>query len=88
MKKIIEIENAGFEALLGEQVLVFCMRYIYTGKLSGVNSDKIVLENPYIVYETGSFDSKTFEDAQKFGPDELFLMTNSIESLGVTDKRA
>ena len=86
MKKIIEIENSGYETLLGEQVLVFCMNYIYTGKLSRVNADKILLENPYIVYETGSFDSQSFGDAQKL-PHEIFISNMSIESLGKTDKR-
>lgn len=37
MRKIIEVENDGYEKLLGEQVLVFCMNYIYTGKLAGAN---------------------------------------------------
>lgn len=87
MRKIIEIENAGYETLLGEQVLIFCMNYIYTGKLSGVNNDKLLLENPHIIYETGAFDSKKFGDAQKLS-DELFISLNSIESIGKTDKRA
>lgn len=87
MRKIIEIEDGGYEKLLGEQVLVFCMNYIYTGKLAGVNTDKILLENPYIVYQTGAFDTKKFEDAQKLH-DEIFISVNSIESIGKTDKRA
>lgn len=87
MRKLIEVENEGYEKLLGEQVLVFCMNYIYTGKLAGVNTDKILLENPYIVYQTGAFDKKSFEDAQKLH-DEIFISIASIESLGKTDKRA
>lgn len=87
MRKLIEVENEGLEKLLGEQVLVFCMNYIYTGKLAGVNNDKILLENPYIVYQTGAFDKKSFEDAQKLH-DEIFVMISSIESIGKTDKRA
>lgn len=87
MRKLIDVENEGLEKLLGEQVLVFCMNYIYTGKLAGVNNDKIILENPYIVYQTGAFDKKSFEDAQKLH-DEIFVMIASIESIGKTDKRA
>jgi len=87
MRKIIEIENGGYETLLGEQVLVFCMNYIYTGKLAGVNSDKILLEDPYIVYQTGAFNEKSFGDAQKLH-DQIFISTNSIESIGKTNKRA
>ena len=86
MRKIIELDNEGYEKLLGEQVLVFCMNYIYTGKLSGVNSDKILLDNPHIVYETGSFTDKAFKDAQKLA-DELFINIGSIEAIGKTDKK-
>lgn len=87
MRKLIEVENEGYEKMLGEQVLVFCMNYIYTGKLAGVNNDKLLLENPYIVYQTGAFDKKSFEDAQKLH-DEIFISIASIESIGKTDKRA
>lgn len=87
MRKIIEVENEGYEKLLGEQVLVFCMNYIYTGKLVEVNTDKLVLGNSYIVYDTGAFDSKSFNEAEKLG-DKQFININSIESLGKTDKQA
>lgn len=87
MKKIIETQGEGYESLLGEQVLVFCMNYIYTGNLAGVADDQLLLSNPYIVYETGAFDKSTFTDAQKL-PFNIFISTNSIESIGKTDKRA
>lgn len=87
MRKLIELENEGYEKLLGKHVLIFCMRYIYTGKLSGVNEDKILLEDPYIVFETGAFDKTSFVDAERLGPKELFIVINSIESIGQTDKR-
>lgn len=60
-----EEENEGLLALLGKQVTLFCAVYIYTGKLVGVNKTCVKLENPKIVYETGSFTSSDFKDAQR-----------------------
>ena len=88
MKKIVEVtevEGEGLESLLGVNVLLFCLNYIYTGKLIGVNKTCVLLENPRIVYETGSFTSKEFEDAQKL-PNQHYVMLSAIESFGETDK--
>lgn len=89
MKKIVEVtevEGEGLTALLGEQVLLFCLNYIYTGKLIGVNSTCVLLEKPQIVYETGSFVEKKFKDAQAL-PEQCYVMLSAIESFGKTDKR-
>lgn len=84
MKRIIETtSNEGLEALLGEKVTLYCTRYIYTGKLAGVNSNFCLLEDPYIVYETGAFDNKEWADAQKLPKKEWFIMLHSIESFGI-----
>lgn len=88
MKKLVtvtEVDGEGLVALLGQQVLIFCMNYIYTGKLTGVNTHDLILSNPKIVYETGAFDKKTFTDAQSL-PNDLYIRINSIESYSVTDK--
>jgi hypothetical protein len=88
MKKIVqvtEVDGEGLVSLLGKRVLVFCMNYIYTGELEGVNNTCILLKDGHIVYETGTFSSKTFTDAQKIGP--LYVQTNSIESFCETDKK-
>lgn len=88
MKKIMqvaEVTGEGLESLLGETVLIFCMNYIYTGKLTGVNTHDILLESPKIVYATGAFTSKSFEDAQEL-PTSLYIRTNSIESYCETNK--
>ena len=88
MKKLVqvqEVEGEGLTALMGQRVLIFCMNYIYTGVLTGVNTNDILLENAAIVYETGAFTAKTFTDAQKL-PFPLYIRTNSIESYAQTDK--
>lgn len=79
---VIEVENEGFNSLLGETITLFCAVYIYTGKLVGVNSSFLKLENPKIVYETGAFDTKEWKDAQSL-PNDLYIQTAMIESFGI-----
>jgi hypothetical protein len=82
MKKLIEqVDGEGLEALMGERVTLFCLNYIYTGKLTGVNDTCVLLEDAAIVYETGSFDSKDWQDAQKL-PHDWYVQTSAIESFG------
>ena len=80
--EVIEVENEGLTSLLGETVTFFCAIYIYTGKLVGVNSTYVKLENPKIVYETGAFNTKEWKDAQEL-PSDLYLQTAMIESFGI-----
>lgn len=83
MKRLIEeVQGEGLEKLMGERITLFCINYIYTGKLVGVNETFILLEDPAIVYETGEFSSKDWEDAQSL-PNEWYVATQSIESFGV-----
>lgn len=85
MKKIVqtvEVQGQGLEALLGEKVTVFSLNYIYHGKLTGVNTTDILLEDAYIVYDTGAFTESGFKDAQPLGK-EWRLRTATIESYGV-----
>ena len=84
MKKFVEIredENEGFMALMGKTITVFCMNYIYTGKLIGVNDTCILLEGAKIVYETGPLNTKDWKDAQAL-PNLWYISTNSVESFG------
>ena len=80
--KVTEVEKEGFLALLGETITCFCAVYIYTGKLVGVNETCIKLENPKIVYETGSFTDRMWKDAQNL-PNDLYLQIGMIESFGI-----
>lgn len=85
MKKsvqIVEVENEGFLALLDEVITIFSLNYIYTGKLVGVNDTCVLLENPSIVYETGSFTTKEWKDSQKL-PNNLYIQMACIESFGI-----
>ena len=90
MKKMVEvqeIENEGLVKLLGEEVTFFCLNYIYTGKLTGVNESCVLIENPRLVYETGKFSEKGFKDAQSLETKEFYIAMNCIESFGVLPKK-
>jgi hypothetical protein len=82
MKKIVnEVQGEGLEKLLGECVTLFCMNYIYTGTLTGVNETCVLLTDAAIVYETGAFTETNWKDAQKL-PHDWYVQTASIESFG------
>ena len=82
MKKIVDVEGEGFMALLGERVTLFCMNYFYTGILTGVNKEDLLLTNPSIVYETGSFSEKAWKDAQPL-PGPIYVRISAIEAYGI-----
>lgn len=82
MRKLIEVPEEGLTGLMGQRVTLFCMNYIYTGKLVGVNDYCVLLEDPAIVYETGPFSEKAWKDAQEL-PDSLYVVLTSVESFGV-----
>ena len=87
MKKIVEVTEVageGLEALLGQNVLIFCLNYIYTGKLTRVNETCILLESPAIVYETGPFSQNGYQDAQRLHCDHWYVQRMAIESFGVS----
>jgi hypothetical protein len=84
MKKLVkveEVEGDGLIGLMGENVTLFCLNYIYTGKLVGVNDTFVKLEKAAIVYETGSFSDPKFKDAQNL-PNDWYIQVSSIESFG------
>ena len=85
MKKLVsvtEVEGEGLMSLMGERITCFCMNYIYTGKLTGVNDTCIELESPAIVYDTGAFTEKNWKDSQSL-PHKLYVQISAIESFGV-----
>ncbi len=83
MKCLIETkDNEGLEALLGQRVTLFCMNYIYTGKLVGVNETCVKLEAAAIVYETGELGNSSWKDAQSL-PNDWYVQTGNIESFGI-----
>jgi hypothetical protein len=85
MKQVVtvtEVDGEGLEALLNENVMLFGLNYIYAGKLVGVNTSFVKLENAQIVYETGPFSDKGYKDAQPLPGTAWYVQTSAIESYG------
>lgn len=81
MKKLVEVqevENEGLVSLLGETVEICCCRYIYHGKLVGINDIDLKLEKASIIYDTGSHTDSTYSDKQSLGRD-VYIMLGGIE---------
>ena len=82
MKRIFESDEvSGFEAMLGETVTLFCMNYIYTGKLVGANDACVELSDAMIVYETGDLTTSEWTDAQPL-PHNWCVQIAAVESWG------
>lgn len=79
---VTEKEGEGLEALMGQRVTLFCMNYIYTGKLIGVNQTCVKLSDAAVVYETGALTDKTWKNAQSL-PQDWYVATSAIESFGI-----
>jgi len=82
MKKAIqvsEVEGEGLIGFLGQRVTLFCLNYIYTGMLEGVNDTCCKLVSAAIVYETGAFTDAEFKDAQLL-PHPVYVQLSAIES--------
>ena len=83
MKKIIETTDLeGLDALMGERITLFCVNYIYTGHLVGVNDSCVKLSNAAIVYETGPLNDLAWQDAQSL-PHDWYVQRQAIESFGL-----
>ena len=81
MRKTVEIDaNEGLASLLGEQVLLLCANYFYVGKLTGINETCVRLDDARIVYETGSWNTPGWQDAQPLGKDPHYVRLGAIES--------
>ena len=85
MKKlvnVVEVDDDGLNGLMGERVTFYCINYIWTGKLVGVNEKFVKLEDPAIVYETGPHNTKEWKDAQKL-PNSVFIQLSAVEAYGI-----
>lgn len=82
MKRIVEeVSGEGLEGLLGKYVVLWCLNYIYAGKLVGVNDTDVLLHEAKVVYETGKLTSLEWKDAQEL-PGPWYVRVSAIESYG------
>ena len=87
MKKLIEhVDGEGLESLLGENIWVWCVNYIYAGKLTGVSEKDIILADAKVVYSTGDLSADSFETAETVPTGTLYIRTSAIESYGVSGR--
>lgn len=82
LAKVEEVANEGLAGLLGQRITLFCLNYIYTGDLVGIEDRYVKLENAAIVYETGPFNEPKWKDAQNL-PHPVYVMTRCVESFMV-----
>ncbi len=85
MKKlvnVVEVEGEGLNGLMGERITLFCLNYIYTGKLVGVSETYVRLDDAAIVYETGPLCDGKWKDAQPL-PHPVYIMLRCVESFMV-----
>lgn len=80
---VTEVEGEGLDAFLGQNVMLFCLNYIYTGELVGVNDTFVKLDKASIVYETGPFTQAGYKDAQALPGNSWYVQRSVIESFGV-----
>ena len=85
VKKIVtvaEVDGEGLVAMLGEPVTLFCVNYIYSGRLASVSDTCVLLEDAHIVYETGPFNTAGWNDAQRLPGGTWYVQIAAIESFG------
>lgn len=79
------MRNQELVSLVGLDVVLLCVNYIYAGRLVSVSDSCVVLDDAKIVYETGEWAAKAWKDAQAF-PAPLAVRIDAIESFGVSGK--
>ena len=83
MKVVIdETKSEGLESFLGNEIVLWCINYIYTGTLVGVSGTDAKLENARLIYETGAFDETGWKDAQSLPNGTHYVRLAAIESYG------
>jgi len=86
LAQLVEVSGEGLESLLGENVLVTCMRYNYAGKLIGVNDKFLKLEGCKYVFDTGTLKGKSWTTSEDSPSNEHFIMLSSIEGICVSGR--
>lgn len=81
--QVQEVEGEGLLSFLGKPIVLFCMNYIYAGKLVGVNDTCVKLEDAKIVYETGTLNAASYTNVNAvYGSGVYYIQNGAIESFG------
>jgi hypothetical protein len=70
----------------GKTIALWCMNYIYSGILLGVEDGVAVLSDAKVVYQTGPLDATEWEDAQSLPGKSWCVSISAIESFGEVNK--
>lgn len=83
MKVLCEEKGGeGLLAFMGKPIALWCLNYIYSGILVGVNDSCVKLKDAVIVYETGALTEKGWKDAQRLPGDFHYVQLSALESFG------
>ena len=72
------VDGEGLVSLLGQRVLLMCANFYYEGVLDGVNDNCCLLSDAGIVYSTGEWSNKAWNDRQQL-PGDHYVMLQAIE---------
>lgn len=80
-------DSMDYKDLIGLHVLFFGCRYFYFGKVTNVSPTDVEIEDPFIVYESGSFADPDFADAQRmFNPSVIASRMKTGNTPKITGK--
>lgn len=75
----------GLNLHFGKRVMLFGSKYIYTGRVVGVNEEVVRLQDAQIVQTTGPYRERGYHDEQKLPSNEWSVLLSSLESYGVIE---
>lgn len=80
LAKVVEVEGDHLVGALGQKVLIFGVRYNYSGVMVEVNDKFLKLTEAVIVFDTGDFASKNWAVAETPKSSEIYVSIAAIES--------
>ena len=80
LAKIVEVEGDHLVAAMGQKVLIFGVRYNYSGVMTEVNDKFLKLTEAVIVFDTGDFAAKNWAAAETPKSSEIYVNIAAIES--------
>jgi len=80
LAEIVEVEGDHLAAALGQKVLIFGVRYNYSGVLTEVTDKFLKITEAVIVFDTGDFAAKSWATAETPKSSEIHVNIAAIES--------
>lgn len=84
--RVSEVECEGLISLLGKQVQIDTLTYIYTGILVGVNEKDLKLDKAALVFDTGALSDKAYKTVEHVGFPK-YIMLSTMTGYNETDKK-